>query len=125
MSVSYGSAKKVLDRAIELASQKAARIAVVVVDDAGNVIVSARMDGVGRMVYDLARRKAVTAASLGAPLDKLVENVGGDPVLMNALSRHPELLLLPGATPLPGGGAVGIGGGDYKDDQEIANRCAK
>ena len=123
MTHSLQQAQTAVNRALDAAREMDLSVAVVAVDGSGHVVASARMDGVPRVVFDLARRKAATSASFGAPLADLVQNMRQDPVLHEAIATSPDLILLPGAAPLQGGGAIGVGGGHYTQDQEIADRA--
>lgn len=124
MPLTLERAQDALAQALQTARELEFAVAVVVVDDAGHIVTAARMDGVSRVVLDLATRKARTAAAFGTRIDSLVADMSQDPLLSEALATSPDLLLLPGGSPLPAGGAIGVGGAHYREDQEIANRAA-
>jgi uncharacterized protein GlcG (DUF336 family) len=93
-------------------AQQGFRVAVAVVDRAGRLTVQLKGDGAGPHTLDSSRRKAYTAASLGASTAEL-----------DATSRLPgaqglreigEFLLLGGGLPVAAGeavvGGIGVGG---------------
>ncbi|HET8969720.1 MAG TPA: heme-binding protein [Candidatus Nanopelagicales bacterium] len=102
-------------------------VAVVVVDQAGQVVGSARGDGLNAVAVDFARRKAVASATFGAPTRVLSDNFAQDPLLPAAFAGSAEVCLLPGGFPIlvdgaPVGG-VGISGGHWSQDHEIGEKA--
>lgn len=124
MTLTLAAAQAALVTALDEARKLDLAVAAVVVDQGGFVVASARMDGVSHAVFDLARRKASTAAAFGERTQTFAENVGGDATLSSALATSPDLILLGGGAPLAGGGAIGVGGGHYSQDQAIADAAA-
>jgi glc operon protein GlcG len=118
------NARRYVDKAMAIADERQAPIAVVVVDRAGTIIAAARSDATAPIMVELARRKAALSAAVGAPTAVIITMAKTDATLDAGLRSVSDHLLLPGAIPVigPGGvpeGAVGIAGGHYTVDQEI------
>ncbi len=108
-------------KAAEAAEFKAA---VVVVDTAGNVVASARADGLAFPNYNAAYRKARTSGIMGAPTHVLADFLNQDPLIAAAMAKDPDIFLLPGGLPIvvegvPVGG-LGVAGAHYSQDQAAA-----
>lgn len=112
-----------VQRVLDEAATQSRPVAVVVVDQGGHPVASARGDGVGYVANDFARQKAVTSATFGTPTTALADAMGQDPLLADAFAASPDLLLLPGGFPVTVDGAcvggVGIAGGHYHQDQAV------
>lgn len=123
--ISLDDALTVTRAVIAAGSDQGKALAVVVVDAGGGIVASARMDGAGPSLIELARRKAATAVQFRAPLSAVVESVRQDTVILQALNSSPDLVLLPGAAPLSVEGeivgALGVSGGHYSEDQAIVD----
>ena len=124
MSDTYAKARAAIDAALETAADASTVITAVVVDAGGHVVAAGRMDGAGYALFDLARRKASTSANFGAPLNALVDMMRQDAMIHEALATSEDILLLPGAAPLGNGCAIGVAGGHYSADQDIADKAA-
>jgi len=128
--MSSRNARRYVDRALALAEERQAPIAVVVVDRGGTVIAAARSDGTAPIMIELALRKAALSAAIGVPTSLAVKMATNDEVMGHGLRSVKEHLLLPGGAPVmgPGGvpeGAVGIAGGHYDVDQAIVEETVR
>ena len=65
MTLSLEKAQKLVQRALDAAGGQSVRIAAVVLDTGGHIVAAARMDGVGPLNLDVARRKANAVVNLG------------------------------------------------------------
>lgn len=115
---------------MKIADERQAPIAVVVVDRAGTILAAARSDAAAPITIDLARRKAALSAAVGAPTKMIVMMAKTDPVLAAGLQSVPDHLPLPGGIAVigPGGvpeGGIGIAGGHYDVDAEIAEATVR
>lgn len=124
-AITYTAARRLVDRALTLAEEKQAPIAAVVVDRSGAIVMAARVDAAAPVMVELAQRKAALAAAVGAPTAVLAKMAETDPILAGGLRSVGDHLLLPGGVPVmgPGGvpeGALGIAGGHYDIDHELA-----
>ena len=123
--LSLAGARKLLTNGLEIAATRELKLAIAVVDRAGNLLAFARMDGGAIVTTDVAIGKARTAAYLKAP-SKLFED------MIN--SGRPSMATTPGLLPLQGGmpvvldgevvGAVGVSGSAGETDQAVAAEIA-
>lgn len=120
-SLNQEGALALLFRANSLAKGSDKKIAVAVLDSAGNIILLASGDGVGPHNVKAAQRKAFTALSTKTASLQLSRNVAANPDATH-LSTISELLLLGGGIPIVINnnivGSIGIagGGGPEQDD---------
>jgi uncharacterized protein GlcG (DUF336 family) len=101
-------------------------LAVVVLDESGNVKAAARQDGASMFRFDVALGKAWGAAAMGTPSRKLAENAKGNPNFFVTLAATAQgrFLPQPGAVLIRDTagailGAVGASG-DTGDNDEVA-----
>ena len=133
-SVSLTNARSVISAAgalavVQGAQAKAAELGVptvvAVVDDVGELVAFARMDGTPPGAAQWAIDKAVTAASFRAPTHVLAEGMEGAPLsALASFIAQPHVTLVPAGLPLVVDGAVvgaiGASGGSPEQDLEIA-----
>jgi glc operon protein GlcG len=129
-ATSLGTAQSLIAKALAAANDKQAPIAVVVTDRAGIIIAAARTDNAAPIAIELARRKASLSAATGTPTNLIVMIGKTDPILEAGVRSVADHLALPGGMPIigPGGipeGAIGIAGGHYSVDQEIAEAAIR
>jgi glc operon protein GlcG len=129
-TTSLGTAQHIVAKALALANEKQAPIAVVVTDRAGIIIAAARTDTAAPIAVELARRKASLSAATGTPTHLIVMIGKTDPILEAGVRSVADHLALPGGMPIigPGGipeGAVGVAGGHYSVDQEIVEAAVR
>jgi glc operon protein GlcG len=121
-------AQQMIAKAFKLATEGKTAVAAVVTDSVGDIIAAARMAGVAPLAISLAARKARTATTFKAPVGALLDMISKDEITLRALSGVPELLLLPGATPVAAGGrcvgAIGIAGAHHSQDQAMSDQIA-
>jgi uncharacterized protein GlcG (DUF336 family) len=123
----YPHAAAVLAAGIAACEAKGLKAAIVVTDLAGNVVASARMSGAGYHAYNMAHLKARTAAGFGMPTSSMAERMT-DPLIVAAFAKDPDVVLLGGGHPVRQDsvlvGGVGISGGHYSMDSEVALQAA-
>ncbi len=111
---------------ISAAQANGTQVSVAVVDAAGGVIMSKRMDGAPVGTFAAALEKAVTAAQHGLRTDELAALLKED---------HPGLATLPSAVAVGGGvpileageclGAIGVSGAPIESDIAFADAAAR
>lgn len=125
--IDLATAQDLVQRALDAARSQDAAIAVVVVDRGGHPVAAARMDGVSFVMSDVARRKATMAGALGAPTSAVAEMAKGDALLAAGFTGSDDVIALPGGLPLLGAGgpigAIGVAGGHYSVDDDIATKA--
>lgn len=114
---------------IEAAERRAAEIGhpfvIAVVDESGVLKAFSRMDGAALFSVQIAQDKAYTAVGFGMSTDGWFDFVKDDPPL--ALGAGPgidRLVLFGGGYPITIGdavvGGIGVSGGHYTQDMEVA-----
>ena len=123
-TISCHEARAAVDAALREAEQFGVRVGLVVVDQAGHVVASLRMDGATFLGMKWATAKAVTAAGTGTSTRDFARFIGSDPVALAAITSQPDVALLPGGVPITIGGAVagaiGVAGAPADLEQRIA-----
>jgi uncharacterized protein GlcG (DUF336 family) len=116
------------DRLIEAATAKAIEIGVnsciAIVDESGTLKTFRRMDGAPLLSVDIAVNKAWTSVSFGIPTHGWFDFIKNDPPLLHGITHTPRLVVFGGGYPITENGQViggiGLSGGHYSQDQEIA-----
>ncbi len=124
MSLSLSDAIGHVDRGIEKAMEMDVKVALVVVDEFGQLVQLDRMDGASLMAPDIAEAKAVTAVNFKRPtgaLSRMADDVLGtiDDVV------NFKVVALAGGVPIfvdgELKGAIGVSGATAEQDEEVAN----
>ncbi|MBB3289499.1 uncharacterized protein GlcG (DUF336 family) [Rhizobium sp. BK347] len=102
------------------------RASIVVLDQSGDLIAMARMDGAWAGAFDLALGKARTSRAFQAPSSAFFPLIQpGQPLFSVNNVGGGQYVMLPGGLPLlvDGNlvGAVGVSGGSTNQDEAIAN----
>lgn len=123
-------ARQYMDTAILVAQEMRLAVAVAVVDRGGRMVCGARMDEVGYINLEIARRKANAAQNFAAPLHSVMEAIASDVPIQRALATAgDELVVLPGGFPIlkvaTVVGGLGIAGGHYSQDRTIGERVVE
>lgn len=123
-SLSLSAAMRALELGIKRAEALALPVTIVVVDDAGTVKAQARMDGASLISVVAAQAKAYTSAASGFATGDFHAYISSDPALASTIPHLPGVTTLAGGFVLRSGdaivGAVGVSGGHYDQDCEIA-----
>jgi uncharacterized protein GlcG (DUF336 family) len=128
-SPSLEIALSLLERVREEAAQRGLALATAVVDDAGIVIASQRMDGTSLGAMDLAVGKAYTAVLWGAPTRDFMQSTqpGGADWGWNATDRR--IVVYAGGVPLLADGelvgGLGASGATASEDDECVVAAAQ
>ena len=122
-SITRAAATGLIEAVIEAAGQIGIEVAVAVTDGAGNLKAFERTDGAPFLTGDVAIGKAWTAASYGIPTHTWNAYLTGDSKVAH-LANIPRLMPVGGGYPVKDGGmlvgAIGVSGGTYQQDQDIA-----
>jgi uncharacterized protein GlcG (DUF336 family) len=116
------------DLALKAAAAKAAEMSVpmviAIVDESGVLKAFSRMDGAPLLSVELAKDKAYTAAAYGFPTHGWFDFIKDDPPLLHGIIKTPRLIVFGGGFPIEVDGAVvggiGVSGGHYSQDMEVA-----
>lgn len=97
---------------------------VIAVVDESSVKAYSRMDGVLLLSVGIAQDKAYSAAAFGAPTHAIYDVIKADPPLLAGVPQVPRVVVFGGGYPVMQGGAVigaiGMSGGAYAQDMEVA-----
>ncbi len=129
-SLTLSQANAIIEAALKAARAKAYKpMAVVVVDESGNIKAIQREDGASMFRVDVATGKAWGSVAMGAASRELHNRAQGNPAFFNALASTAQgkFLPQPGAVLIKSAdglilGAVGASGGTGDEDEEI---CAQ
>jgi uncharacterized protein GlcG (DUF336 family) len=123
-ALSAEQAEAMLRAAYDAAKQRNDHVAIVIVDDHGDVIASLRMDGAKAFVYELARRKAVTSADWGSPSKGMQDALAAGRTGLLAMDR---MMPLAGGLPVKLGdetiGAIATSGGSGADGDTVISQA--
>ena len=124
-SITAEAAQAVLSACVAKAKDRGGAFVIVVVDESGVVKASIRMDGAPLLSVQVATDKAYTAVGFGMATDAWFDFVDGDaPLKLGATAGIDRLVVFGGGYPLTEDdrvvGAVGVSGGHWSDDMEVA-----
>ena len=123
-SITTEGAADVLRAATAKAAAMGVPMCIAVVDESGVLKAFSRMDGAPMLSVDLAKDKAYTAAAYGIATHVWFDFIKDDPPLLHGIIKTPRLIVFGGGYPLQVNGAVvgaiGVSGGHYKQDMEVA-----
>ena len=124
-SVSSDLARRMIGAAEAKAAEIGVPMNIAVVDESGVLKAFSRMDGAALLSVAIAQDKAYTAVGFGMPTHAWHDFIKDDPPLAaGAPSGIDRLVIFGGGYPITVGGsvvgAIGVSGGHYTQDQEVA-----
>lgn len=126
-SVSAECARRLADAASAAADDIGIPMCIAVTCNAGNLLCFLRMDGAPLLSSDIAINKAYTAAGFGIATHAWHEFIKDDPPLLHGIVHTARLVTFGGGYPIRENGAVigaiGISGGHYHQDMDVATRA--
>jgi uncharacterized protein GlcG (DUF336 family) len=118
-NITLALAQTIANAALEQCQSMGYKVAVTVVDRAGQALVMLRGDGAGLHTPEGSDRKAYTARTFRAPSANFVKRMLDDPAAAGS-KEYNRVLALGGGLPIKVGddvvGAVGVSGSPGKDD---------
>ena len=129
-SASLEDAKRVIAAGEDAAREMQQPMNIAVVDAGGNLIAHERMDGAWLGSIDISINKAFTARAFDLPTEALAQHAQPNNQFYGIhASNHGRIMIFAGGMPLVRDGevvgAVGVSGGDGKQDQAVAEAAAK
>jgi uncharacterized protein GlcG (DUF336 family) len=128
-TLSSEAAKKMLAAAEAKALEMNRSMVISICDEGGNLKAFSRMDGAPLLSVQLANDKAWTSVSYGVSTDKWFEFIKDDPPLLHGIVNTPRLVVFGGGFPIKIDkqlvGGIGVSGGHYKEDMEVAQAGLK
>jgi uncharacterized protein GlcG (DUF336 family) len=124
-SVGTDLAHRMIAAAEAKASEIGVPMVIAVCDESGVLKAFSRMDGAALLSVQIAQDKAHTAAGFGMPTDAWHEFIKDDPPLADgAVGGIDRLVVFGGGYPVIADettvGAIGVSGGHYSQDMEVA-----
>jgi len=124
-SISTELAHRIVAAAETKAKEMAHPFVIAVCDESGVLKAFSRMDGAALLSVQIAQDKAYTAVGFGLSTDGWHEFIKDDPPLAaGAVGGIDRLVVFGGGYPIKAGdvivGAIGVSGGHYKQDMEVA-----
>lgn len=123
-SITAESAQIAIQAAAAKAKQLGHAMSIVIADESGITKTSLRMDGASELTLNIAVDKAHTSASLGMATSALWDMIKNDPPLQYGFPATPRVVTFGGGYPIIEDGspigAIGVSGGHYSDDMEVA-----
>jgi uncharacterized protein GlcG (DUF336 family) len=123
-SIDAATARRALAAAVAKSVEMSKAMSIAIVDDAGVLKAFERMDNASQLSIDIAQNKAFTSASSRMPTHVWHEFIKEDPPLLHGITHTPRLIIFGGGFPIVEGGqvigAIGVSGGHYSEDIEVA-----
>jgi len=124
-SISTELARRMIAAAEAKASEMGTPMVIAVCDESGVLKAFSRMDGAALLSVQIAQDKAYTSVGFGLPTDGWHEFIKDDPPLAaGAVGGIERLVVFGGGYPIKLGdtiiGAIGVSGGHYSQDMEVA-----
>ncbi|HEX6610328.1 MAG TPA: heme-binding protein [Hyphomicrobiaceae bacterium] len=123
-SINVDTAQIAIAAGVAKAKQLGFNMSIAIVDEGGALKSFVRMDGASDTSLRISQDKAYTSASLGLPTHAFWDFVKNDPPLLHGIVNYPRLIVFGGGYPIKENGkvigAIGVSGGHYSDDMEVA-----
>lgn len=123
-SIKAETALVAIQGAVAKAHQLGHNMSIVISDESGALKSSYRMDGASDSTLQIAGDKAYTSACFCIATHALWDMIKNDPPLHSGFPSYPRIVVFGGGYPIIEEGevigAIGISGGHYSDDMEVA-----
>lgn len=124
------AALRLLEVSVGKAEDLGIKTTVAVVDPSGRLLAFVKMAGSFLVSSELARKKAITAASMGMDTVKLEVLLGAEPPrVLEGLSKSEDFTVIGGGVPLVREdhvvGGIGVSGGSEEQDIKCAQEAAR
>ena len=123
-SITVEAAHRLIAAAEAKAKEIGKPMCIAVVDGDGTLKAFSRMDGSPLLSVDIAQDKAYTAISFGMATHEWYDFIKNDPPLLHGIVKTDRLVVFGGGYPITTSegiiGGIGVSGGHYTDDMEVA-----
>jgi uncharacterized protein GlcG (DUF336 family) len=124
-TITTDAAHRVIAAAEAKATEMGVPMCIAIADPGGNLKAFSRMDGAALLSTQVAQDKAYTAVGFGMPTHGWHDFISGDaPLAAGAVGGIDRLVIFGGGYPITVDGktvgAIGVSGGHYTQDQEVA-----
>ncbi len=123
-SITAATAQRIIAAAELKAIEMGIPMCIAVVDGDGTLKAFTRMDGAALLSVQIAQDKAYTAISWGMATNEWYDFVKDDPPLLHGIIKTDRLIVFGGGYPIKTDagiiGGIGVSGGHYTHDMEVA-----
>jgi uncharacterized protein GlcG (DUF336 family) len=123
-SITTEAAQRLIAAAEAKARDMGKPMSIAVVDGDGTLKAFHRMDGAPLLSVGISQDKAYTAISFGMATHEWFEFIKNDPPLLHGIVKTERLIVFGGGYPVQTQegmiGGIGVSGGHYTDDMEVA-----
>lgn len=123
-SITSEAAQRLIVAAEAKAREMGKPMCIAVCDGDGTLKAFSRMDGAPLLSVQIAQDKAFTSISFGMATHDWFEFVKNDPPLLHGIIKTDRLIVFGGGFPIMIAGqmigGIGVSGGHYSDDMEVA-----
>ncbi|HAE83544.1 MAG TPA: cobalamin adenosyltransferase [Ktedonobacter sp.] len=123
-SITSEAAQRMIVAAEAKAREMGKPMCIAVCDGDGTLKAFSRMDGAPLLSVQIAQDKAFTSISFGMATHDWFEFVKNDPPLLHGIIKTDRLIVFGGGYPIMTVGqmigGIGVSGGHYSDDMEVA-----
>ena len=123
-SITAAAAQRIIAAAEVKAIEMGIPMCIAVVDGDGTLKAFTRMDGAALLSVQIAQDKAYTAISWGMATHEWYDFVKDDPPLLHGIIKTDRLIVFGGGYPIKTDagiiGGIGVSGGHYTHDMEVA-----
>jgi uncharacterized protein GlcG (DUF336 family) len=123
-TIDIASAERIMKGAVAKAAELGKPMCIAITNEAGQLKLFQSMDGAPHLSTDIAQNKAYTSSAFGLPTHVWYDFIKNDPPLLHGITHTPRLVIFGGGYPIKEGneliGAIGVSGGHYSDDMEVA-----
>ena len=123
-SITAETAQRMIAAAEVKAIEMGIPMCIAVVDGDGTLKAFTRMDGAALLSVQIAQDKAYTAISWGMATHEWFDFVKDDPPLLHGIIKTDRLIVFGGGYPIKTDagiiGGIGVSGGHYSHDMEVA-----
>jgi uncharacterized protein GlcG (DUF336 family) len=113
-----------IDACIERSTELKMKMCIAITDEAGHLRGFHAMDGAPHLSIEVAQNKAWTSTAFGIPTHAWWDFIKNDPPLLHGITHTPRLVVFGGGYPIVEKGemigAIGVSGGHYSEDMEVA-----
>ena len=118
------SVKRMLDAAIDMSKEMKKAMCIAITNEAGQLKAFHSMDGAPHLSIEISQNKAYTASAFGIATHTWWDFIKNDPPLLHSITHTPRLVTFGGGYPIMENGqligAIGVSGGHYSEDMEVA-----
>lgn len=123
-SITSAAAQRMIAAAEAKATEMGRPMCIAVCDADGTIKAFSRMDGAPLLSVQISQDKAYTAISFSMATHEWFDFIKGDPPLLHGIVKTDRLVVFGGGYPIMAGGqmigGIGVSGGHYSHDQEVA-----